>query len=524
MRNLVVCCDGTWNTPDQEEHGVPVPTNVVRLYNALAEKDNAGNEQVRYYHTGVGTEGNWWQKMAGGIAGVGLKKNVMSAYRWLAGTYQLGDQIFLFGFSRGAYTVRSVAGMISACGLLDLSSGVTDDELWKRVEAAYDQGYRADPTRKKPRSTWAKEWRFFKTEHRRYTETGDSDDVGVYFLGVWDTVGALGIPDDMAILNLLDNRKDYLFHDANLNEAIQHACHAVSIDEMRASFAPTLWANARQRSSAKEVWFPGVHCDIGGGYLEKGLSDGALKWMIDEARTHGLAFEQPIYDQVDPNHLDVLHDSRTGIFKLLRTQPRGIPLLSPVPNAPVHRSALDRQAYPPIAQTPYRKTILLDPNTSSKEIPIYAINPWNETGIFLEPGATYQFVAKGQWVDGHIACGPAGTRDGVFEPGELVQMGASLLGKLEKIYKKITGNTEADLRGTKRIEDAPWFALMGVVANGGFSLPDGSFAPHEQIVIGEGIRDYSPKRPGYLWCFANDAWHFYNNNHGSVTLTVTRTK
>lgn len=121
MRNLIVCADGTWNTPEQKEHDIPIPTNVVRLYNAVAKKSEGGIKQLKYYHPGVGTDGTWWEKLAGGTVGVGLSKNIRSAYKWLAANYQPGDRIYLFGFSRGAYTVRSLATMISVCGLLDLS-------------------------------------------------------------------------------------------------------------------------------------------------------------------------------------------------------------------------------------------------------------------------------------------------------------------------------------------------------------------------------------------------------------------
>ena len=202
MRNLVVCCDGTWNTPDQEQNGVPVPTNVVRLYNALAEKDAVGSEQLKYYHSGVGTEGHWWDKVAGGSVGSGLGKNIQSAYKWLGCNYQAGDRIFLFGFSRGAYTVRSLGGLVLNCGLLNLVD-VPEEEVWTRVEAAYSRGYRKGQNQSK----WAGSWPFHATP--------DDAPVPIYFLGVWDTVGALGVPDDLAILNLLDDPAKYSFHDTH---------------------------------------------------------------------------------------------------------------------------------------------------------------------------------------------------------------------------------------------------------------------------------------------------------------------
>src|ERR1041384_6013331 len=117
MKRLIVCCDGTWNTPEQEENNAPCPTNVVRLFNSLADQDANGNEQLNYYHPGVGTDGSLLAKTAGGMYGEGLDKNIKSAYSWLANHYEDGDAIYVFGFSRGAYTVRSLSGLIGRCGL-----------------------------------------------------------------------------------------------------------------------------------------------------------------------------------------------------------------------------------------------------------------------------------------------------------------------------------------------------------------------------------------------------------------------
>jgi len=507
MRNLVVCCDGTWNTPDQEKGGVPVPTNVVRLFNALADRDDAGNEQVKYYHPGVGTDGTWWQKLSGGSLGVGLDQHVMSGYRWLGGQYQPGDRTFLVGFSRGAFTARSLGGMITRCGLLDLT-GLPDADAWARVKTAYENGYR------QRLEQWAGTWAF----HHGDAPGGH---VGVYFVGVWDTVGALGIPDDMAILNLLDDRSRYVFHDTILSDKVRHARHAVALDERRASFTPTLWTGVESHPDVKQVWFPGVHCDVGGGYPEKGLSDGALTWMLEEAAALGLAVRAEMKTQLTPDPQDVLHDSQTGAFKLLRTQPRSAPLVA-AQNVPglLHASALARQAAPPIAQAPYRPSITLKPGEER-------VQPWNETGIYLEAGARYVFTASGEWLDRDIKCGPAGPKAGTFQSGELVQAAGSLLGEVEELYKKLTKNEEADFRGTRREEKMPWFALVGVIANGGNPTNDGSPAPHETFLIGDGCEYPAAtvggiQKPGYLYGYANDAWHFYDNNRGSVTLTVKR--
>lgn len=514
MRNLIVCCDGTWNTAEQASNGVPTPTNVVRLYNAAADKDDSGNPQLKYYHPGVGTEGHWWDKVAGGSIGIGLDKNIMSAYRWLGVNFKQDDRICLFGFSRGAFTARSLGGMLTKCGLLNLGE-LPDAETWARVETAYNEGYRVQDS-----AGWAKpDWTF----HPGGAADGN---VTVYLVGVWDTVGALGVPDDMAILNLFDNPSRYAFHDARLSDKVQNARHAVALDEVRASFTPTLWTGVDGRSAVKQIWFPGVHSDVGGGYPETGLSDGALKWMIDEAAALGVGFHQGMVGQIVSNPQGVLHNSDTGVFKFFRSRPRSVPLMNQAAAGAVHDSALQRQSNPPITQAPYRPTVVLAPG-ESREVAIYAAQPWNATTIYLEKGARYAFSAAGQWLDRDIKCTPAGPESGNFQIGELAQLAGTLIGELEKGYKALTGNEEADFRFTRRQEGMPWFSLIGAVANGGNPMPDGSPRPHETFLIGNGCEypprtDESIEKPGYLYCYANDSWHFYGNNRGSVMLTVKR--
>jgi uncharacterized protein (DUF2235 family) len=512
MGNLVVCCDGTWNTAEQKDGGVPVPTNVTRLFNTVADRHPDGTEQLKYYHPGVGTEGGLWSKLTGAGVGAGLGKNIQSGYRWLCGQYRPGDRIFLFGFSRGAYTVRSLAGMIGRCGLLDLTK-LEEPVVWKRVEKAYSEGYRD----RKELAEWAAGWDFHPAPAGRPF-------LPIHFLGVWDTVGALGVPDDLEIANLLDDVSRYSFHDTDLSDRVLHGRHAVSLDEDRASYTPTLWKAAGKHPDVKEVWFPGVHSDVGGGYKETGLSDGALAWMIGEAEAKecGLAFEVGMKAQIKPDCRDVLHDSHGGIGKLLRTQPRSIPLIAEGNAAVLHASTLGRHQTPPITQAPYRKSVVLKKGQTETR-PIFAVQPWNDTWIYLEAGATYELKATGQWLDRSIKSGPGGASDKKFQAGEVVHAAGALFGKVEGLFQKVSGNEKADFLGTRREEKMPWFALVGAIANGGNPREDGTPEPHETFKIGDGCT-YTPKRSGYLHCFANDAWHFYDNNRGSVTLSVTRKK
>lgn len=519
MRNLVVCCDGTWNTAEQRHDGVPVPTNVVRLYNSLADRNADGIEQARYYHPGVGTEPGWWDRTTGGATGKGLDENIMSAYFWLCRNYASKDRIFLFGFSRGAYTVRSLAGMIGYCGLLkldDVADKANKNGAWPRVEHVFQKGYREH---RETASDWKqKEWEFHTTDN--------STEIPVYMVGVWDTVGALGIPDDLALLNLLDASDEHAFHDTTLSESILHARHAVALDEIRASFRPTLWTG--EHPDVKQVWFPGVHCDIGGGYRETGLSDGALKWMMDEAKALGLGIDPNMEEQVKPDPQDVLHESYIDMFKMLPNMPRSAPRLVPgrVPSLELHSSVLDRRERPPISHAPYRKTVSLLKAGQSRDFPIYALKPWNETGLWLEAGVTYRFEAAGEWLDRSVHCGPDGTSDGDFQPVELAHLVVSALGELENLFKKATNNDRADFRFTKRHERlggerVAWFCLIGAIANGGAVDRPGNPGTHETFKIGAGT-SYEPEKPGYLYAYANDAWNFYENNRGSVTLTVRR--
>lgn len=513
MKHLIVCCDGTWNTPEQEENNIPAPTNVVRFYNALAKSDadGGGNPQLAYYHTGVGTEGGFLARTAGGAIGEGLDKNIKSGYAWLARNYEPGDRIHLFGFSRGAYTARSLGGLIGRCGL-PRTGDLTSKETWKRVDRAFDKGYRES----KLFDTWrSAEWAWFAP-----------GTVPIALIGVWDTVGALGVPDEFGILNLFDDPTRWEFYDTRLGKHVEKARQAVALDEQRASFAPTLWTDDEGNTlndgvRVKQLWFAGVHCDVGGGYGATGLSDVALRWMIDEATSCGLHFRPKMLAQIKPDHLGALHDSFKGIFKAMPSQPRGLPQFAPG-SPDFHPSALERHEAPPITQAPYHTSRTLPNPGDSYVATIFSGEPWNATGLYLEAGVEYEFSAEGEWLDRKIVCGPAGTKDGKFQPAEIAHMVGSFIGKLEGVFQKVSGNTRADFKFTRRVENTPWFALVGVIANGEDPKADGTVGEHQKLLIGAGPLRQKPRRSGYLYAFANDAWHFYDNNRGSVALTVTR--
>jgi hypothetical protein len=327
----------------------------------------------------------------------------------------------------------------------------------------------------------------------------------------------LGVPDDLALLNLIDNPRKHQFHDTRLSRLVAHARHALSIDELRGSFTPTLWSNEAAHPDMTQIWFPGDHSDVGGGHAETGLSDGALKWMMDEAEKLGIAFRDVKAD-IKPNPRDVIHGEITGLFKALKTQPRGVPRLDKaIADKAFHASSVDRQKNPPLTGDAYWPTAAIAKGKSETRA-IFAREHWNRTGIFLEAKVKYRFTATGQWLDASVKSGPQGTKDGNFQLAEVVHVAASAIGGLENVFRRMTGNKSADFWLTRREEKIPWFALVGVVANG---IPADEDVPHETFEIGAG-KDFTPKRGGYLYCYANDAWHAYENNRGSVQLTVER--
>lgn len=283
QRNLVVACDGTWNEP-QINNSEEVDTNVVKFLQAMKRLDGV---QYKHYEKGVGTRA--WELAPGGVYGYGLNKRVLGGYRFLcnrfrdAGVSRENNRIFVIGFSRGSYTARRLAGLLNHSGL-----PVHPDD----TEFGWEMYYNRDtisPAR------YQQEGRFFPVE--------------IEMVGVWDTVKAT-------------NDLDY--HDDILPANVKAGYHAMAIDEQRKPFSILKW---KKDPRALQVWFAGVHSDVGGGYKikEQGLSDTALEWMIYRAFSHGLEFKQKYMDeQVHPNHKTKPHNSFKGIWKPLGADERQI--------------------------------------------------------------------------------------------------------------------------------------------------------------------------------------------------------
>ena len=271
---LIVCFDGTWNRPDNNpDLTARIETNVCRFYEAIPSGTPAGIDvQQKWYDSGVGT--NWYDRMAGGTFGIGIDQKIREGYQWLADNYPNGDtsdvEVFILGFSRGAYTARSLVGMIRNCGLLL-------PENAHRVRDAYALYRQRDET---PDTDQAQ---IFRTRYSR--------EIKIKFLGVWDTVGALGIP--LQALQWL-NAKEYAFHDTELSGIVQNAAHALAIDEFRVDYQATLWAPViKPGQDVEQRWFSGAHADVGGGYQSRLLSDISLAWMQRKAAAVGLAIDTP---------------------------------------------------------------------------------------------------------------------------------------------------------------------------------------------------------------------------------------
>ena len=290
-KNIVVCSDGTAN-----EFG-DINTNVVHTYD-LAIKDE---EQIAFYDPGVGT-GGWeydestlgLKSLADQATGHGLQKNVEDAYRYLMTCYEKGDHIYLFGFSRGAFTARSLAGMLYKVGLLRKGH----ENLLEYASKLYNTS--PDPHNDEIAAD-------FKNTFSRSCP--------IYFIGVWDTV-------DSRVMNAGKR-----FADPTLNPDISFAYHALAIDEHRKDFPPCLWTEKPTAGqTVEQVWFPGVHADIGGGYKERGLANITLRWILNKAVACGMKLDiDRMQRKFRMSPRGKIHESNEGFWVFRGSQSRRIP-------------------------------------------------------------------------------------------------------------------------------------------------------------------------------------------------------
>lgn len=258
-KNIIFCADGTWDSLKDTDKGLPAPTNISQFYHCLL---NDGITQVAYYDDGIGADNSELSKLFEGATGAGLATKIMDGYQYIMNQWEEGDSVYLFGFSRGAYTVRCVADMIAQCGLLPKISGETLSKQREKILSIY-LAYRKSTFNAS--STW-----------------GNNNSCIINMIGVWDTVGALGIP--LRMFSFLDH-VFFNFHNTVLHKNVRFGYQALAIDEERVDFKPALW---EKREGVEQVWFAGSHADVGGGYAEHGLSDIVLRWMMIKALFQGV--------------------------------------------------------------------------------------------------------------------------------------------------------------------------------------------------------------------------------------------
>lgn len=302
-KRIALFLDGTWNNVNDN-------TNVWRLKSLCAKTP----EQRVYYSAGVGTQSG--EKLSGGMFGVGINEEVTNAYEWLIENYEDGAQLFIFGFSRGAFTARSLAGFISKCGLLKPGSPVSLKQMFERYRKGTASTVRAlahvADDELPQEDKWIKEY---------------SRSIPIWFQGVWDTVGALGVP--LPCVPKV-SRSDFAFLETDLRINDTHAYHALAIDEHREAFAPTLWVKTtpktgntfppRNLDTVEQRWFVGAHANVGGGYPNDLLAQIPLEWLMRKAIAHGLEFKDSVVIDGDENTCPI-HDSLAemahGIYEVL---------------------------------------------------------------------------------------------------------------------------------------------------------------------------------------------------------------
>lgn len=364
-KRLVVCCDGTWNTPESETH-------IRWIYEACGEYGDDGRRQEKFYLNGVGTASG--ERIAGGAVGAGLSRNVRNAYRWVRDSHEPGDELFIFGFSRGAYTARSLAGFLGLVGKLRTPEDIDYAYYWYLLRGCCGKASQERNDRLGPFGrviSGALDPALDTVVDRLADAVGEwikpriERSIPVTFLGVFDTVGALGVPfhaEELGadidgeyilgqlgmgrVLATLGNAAHVVrrpiegFHNTELGDHVANAYHALAIDERRRPFLPTPWSTAPAGTSVEQRWFAGVHGDVGGSYYKEGgegrLSSVPLAWMLEKATAlklglnlAGAAARQP----APGSALTPQHDSLDQFYTTVGRLPAEAPVPRPIGNA-----------------------------------------------------------------------------------------------------------------------------------------------------------------------------------------------
>ncbi|MBT6050707.1 MAG: DUF2235 domain-containing protein [Candidatus Scalindua sp.] len=358
-KNIILFADGTGN-----KGGYTPESNVYKMYNAIDLHDSP-MEQITFYDDGVGTQKNKYLRGLSGALGFGFRTNVCDLYEFLARNYEDGDQVYLMGFSRGAATVRAFAGFVATCGLV---KGIIEDSdgnkkkldrkiLQERVKDAFDAYVRLQDTKLQKTKLQTDEKKFLVEQKkfiaRRDEYVDEQKDKGIShgtipikFLGVWDTVSSLGFPQKWDITSLgmfvlnaffmsLDRLSEFgifrhRFYNYELTDKVEYACQALAIDDERTSFWPMVWNEMRHSNSVEQVWFAGMHSNVGGGYRRPGMANVALEWMMTKSKKRGLVLKEDALKKAhdDANVHGRIYNSRDGLAIYYRYHPRDIETLS----------------------------------------------------------------------------------------------------------------------------------------------------------------------------------------------------
>lgn len=300
MKRIIVLLDGTWSSADHTAY----TSNVVKMARAVLPRDANGVAQISLYEEGIGNNGGWLQRRIAGTLGLGADERIKTAYRFISQNFEPGDELYIFGYSRGAFQARSLVGFICLCGVLRPTSLGMLNDAW--VCYQLNKGNTSAPAFAAIRCL---------AEYPVATKC----------LALWDTVGNLGVPTG---LGLPAEVSQFRFHDTSLHPHIDVALHALAIDEPRSGFRPTLWTVSQNRSLrpgqlVEQMWFPGSHSDIGGGWKETGLSDISLLWMAAKVRSvTGLAVdEEHLRRSTMPDALAPQHMVTSGLHAAERCLP-----------------------------------------------------------------------------------------------------------------------------------------------------------------------------------------------------------
>lgn len=599
-KNIIICCDGTWNFAAQQDEGESAPTNVYKLYRAIdPERDDHGTPQLAWYDEGVGAELGMAGKLLcvvgrllaskvpgleklgpliEGATGLGVAENIREAYVWLCRVYAPGDRIFLFGFSRGAFQVRSLSGLIHTVGLLKSSA-----HNYSRT--AFDKYRQFRPSRsdkRDVRGNVAEERAPLAPDERALFH--DHDKLRIHFLGVWDTVAGLGLPMWGWSFELF--RISTSYHNAAVVPSVDNACHAVAMDEFRSSFMPVLLKRpAGFSGQLEQQWFRGAHADVGGGYRDARLSDIALDWMMARAEAAGLRFAPRPRLKPEPDTLGSLHDevARSSVYALAGLWPRMFPLsqalraqirevfgagadafeeigewhesvsargarlaaeqaraglgqdsrllrlaTAPDQDAP----ALWNRAEPDPRDLPWR---LVLPAAPAQRFVVYAERIWSPSGMVLIKGRRYrlralnasetsranQALCTGKWFD-------------LDDPAD-----ANGKSSLRTLFESLRAGKFLPLRflfaGAKRYPEARWFQLMGMI-NRPTHWDRRTLSPlwllfyllvrdprellFRQFPLGANV-SFVAKASGPFYCYANDLWMAAGNNSGAMEMAIS---